>query len=268
MLSNITLGCMVSREPKKETIGEDNKPMLSVPVKFQKVDKDKKISEFELLARVYGDLAISLANSVTVQTPLILTGSLTMEDFPLEGGGVMKVVVLGVTGAIPLASYDGLMGMNSVAVVGRIGNDPDLRYFESGSCVAKTSIAFNQNKNQTSWFDFKTWGKTAETLAEHVRKGHKLGLQGSLDFDEWTDKTTGALVQKPVISAQRIEFLEPKENSGQQAQFGVPASNAAPPQVQPVHNPSQDTQGAFSAAAPAGTTTPANATAPTPGAPW
>jgi len=102
------------------------------------------------------------------------------------------------------------MSINTVTLVGRAGRDPDVRYFESGSVVCKFSLAVDRRSRSTDqpdWFNLEMWGRTAEIAANYVRKGSLLGVSGSLKFDQWSDRSTGALRSSPVIRVERLELL-------------------------------------------------------------
>ena len=108
------------------------------------------------------------------------------------------------------------MSINTVTLVGRAGRDPDVRYFESGSVVCNFSLAVNRrsrNSDQPDWFRLEIWGRTAEIAANYVRKGSLIGITGSLKFDQWTDRATGALRTAPVIRVDRLELLGSKRDT-------------------------------------------------------
>jgi single-strand DNA-binding protein len=104
--------------------------------------------------------------------------------------------------------------LNSVNLVGRVGGDPDVKYFESGKVKAKLSLAVNrQSKNkETDWFELEIWGKTAEVAANYVRKGSLIGISGSLKIDRWDDRTSGAQRSKPVIKVDKLDLLGSKND--------------------------------------------------------
>jgi single-strand DNA-binding protein len=107
------------------------------------------------------------------------------------------------------------MSLNSVTLVGRVGGDPDVKYFESGSVVCNLTLAVNRqsrNNDQPDWFNLEMWGKTAEVAANHVRKGSLIGVSGALKFEHWKDRSTGANRSKPVIRVERLELLGSKRD--------------------------------------------------------
>jgi single-strand DNA-binding protein len=113
------------------------------------------------------------------------------------------------------------MSLNSVTLVGRVGGDPDIKYFESGSVVCNLTLAVNRrsrNSDQPDWFNLELWGKTAEVAANYVRKGSLIGITGALKFDAWKDRSTGTNRTKPVIRVERLELLgSRRDNEGADA---------------------------------------------------
>lgn len=104
---------------------------------------------------------------------------------------------------------------NNVVLVGRVGKDPEIRYFESGSSMASFSLAVNRPSKEkiTDWFDIKLWGRQAEIAGEYVRKGSQVCIEGQLDFDSWNDKNSGDLQVKPVIAASNLRLLGSKSDN-------------------------------------------------------
>ncbi len=108
------------------------------------------------------------------------------------------------------------MSLNVVNLVGRAGVDPDVKYFESGSVVCNLVMAVDRrtrNDDKPDWFPLELWGKTAEIAANYVRKGSLIGIKGSLKFDRWQDRNTGADRSKPVIRVDRLYLLGSKRDS-------------------------------------------------------
>lgn len=112
------------------------------------------------------------------------------------------------------------MSLNFVTLVGRVGMDPDVKYFESGSVKCRLTLAVNRrsrNNEQPDWFNLELWGKTAEVAANYVRKGSLIGVSGSLKFEHWQDRSTGASRSKPVIQVERLDLLGSKQDTDQGA---------------------------------------------------
>ena len=103
-----------------------------------------------------------------------------------------------------------LPGINAVALAGRAGRDPEVRYFESGSSVADFTLAVKRPRREEEnpdWFNLKVWGKQAEVAADYVHKGSLLGITGSLAEERWTDRTSGEERSKLVVRVGRLDLL-------------------------------------------------------------
>ncbi|MCS6960549.1 MAG: single-stranded DNA-binding protein [Pseudanabaenaceae cyanobacterium SKYGB_i_bin29] len=114
--------------------------------------------------------------------------------------------------------------INRVHLVGRAGKDPEITFFESGNCVSKFTLAVNRRTSnrdeQPDWFDIEIWGKRAEVAANYVKKGHLVGIVGSLKFDRWKDKTTGEDRSRPVVLVDELELLTSKKEAEAMATGG------------------------------------------------
>ncbi|HTL88714.1 MAG TPA: single-stranded DNA-binding protein [Leptolyngbya sp.] len=108
------------------------------------------------------------------------------------------------------------MSLNVVTLVGRVGGEPDVKYFESGSVKCRLTLAVNRqtkNSDQPDWFNLELWGKQADVAANYVRKGSLIGVKGSLKLDTWADKNTGAARSSPVIVVDRLQLLGSKRDN-------------------------------------------------------
>lgn len=72
-----------------------------------------------------------------------------------------------------------------VSVTGRLGRDPEIKFIESsGLAITSFSLAVKRFKD-TSWFDFAAFKKSAETIANYVKKGQALGVIASFKWESW-----------------------------------------------------------------------------------
>ena len=77
---------------------------------------------------------------------------------------------------------------NSVQLIGRLGNDPEVNTFESGTKKATFSVATNDvyynNKGEkveeTQWHNIVAWGKKVDVIENYLKKGSEVALQGRL----------------------------------------------------------------------------------------
>ena len=81
--------------------------------------------------------------------------------------------------------------INHVTLLGRVGNDPDLRHTNGGTAVVELRLATdrysktNDGQSKTDWHNVVIWSKTAEAVAKYVRKGDRIHVTGSLRQHSW-----------------------------------------------------------------------------------
>lgn len=78
------------------------------------------------------------------------------------------------------------MSINSVQLFGRLGQDPEAIWSDSG-LRTKGSLAVTIDKTTTDWYALTAFGKTAEILANFVRKGEQVAIEGRLSLSGWVD---------------------------------------------------------------------------------
>jgi single-strand DNA-binding protein len=125
--------------------------------------------------------------------------------------------------------------INRVTIVGRLTRDPELRHLPSGTPVLQLGVAVNgrQRDDAGNWtdkpnfFDVKVFGNQAETLAQHLGKGRRIGVDGRLDWSSW-EAQDGSKRSKVEIIANSVQFLDSRGDAegGGERQF-VPAAATA-----------------------------------------
>lgn len=108
------------------------------------------------------------------------------------------------------------MSLNVVTLVGRVGGKPEIKYFDSGSVKCRLTLAVrrrSRNTDEPDWFALELWGKTAEIAGTYVQKGSQIGVTGSLRFDYWQDRNTGANRSTPVIRVEQLDLLGSKRDN-------------------------------------------------------
>ena len=88
------------------------------------------------------------------------------------------------------------MSVNKVILVGNVGNDPEVKYLDGGTAVAKFSLATTENyKNkagervsQTEWHNIVAWRHLAELTEKYIIKGKQLFIEGRITTRSWEDK--------------------------------------------------------------------------------
>ena len=93
----------------------------------------------------------------------------------------------------------------------RLTRDPEVRVTQEGNnTVARFGIAVEIGKDKANFFNVTAWNKTAEFAEKYLKKGTKVGIEGQLRSEEYTNKD-GQKVTVVYILADRIEFCESKK---------------------------------------------------------
>jgi len=88
------------------------------------------------------------------------------------------------------------MSLNKVMLIGNLGRDPEMRYTQSGDPIANFSLATSerwtdksgQRQERTEWHRVEVFGKQAQVVRDYCSKGRQIYVEGSIRYDEWTDK--------------------------------------------------------------------------------
>ena len=89
-----------------------------------------------------------------------------------------------------------MASVNRVILVGNLGRDPEIRYTQGGDPIANFSLATNevwtdkggQRQERTEWHRVEVFGKAAQVAKDYLSKGRQVYVEGSIRYDEWTDK--------------------------------------------------------------------------------
>ena len=114
--------------------------------------------------------------------------------------------------------------MNSVALIGRLTRDPEIRYTGDQMAIATFSIAIDRppRRDGTRETDFPritVFGRQAENCEKYLKKGRMVGVTGRIQTGSYTNKN-GDKVYTTDIVADRVEFLEWGDREGGQNQGG------------------------------------------------
>lgn len=141
------------------------------------------------------------------------------------------------------------IGINKCIILGRVGNDPEVKYSASGSAIANLSVATSEQwkdkqtgekKEQTEWHRVVIFGKLAEVAGEYLRKGSQVYIEGQLRTRKWTDSngvdkyTTEIVIPQmggvmQMLGGKRDDSgQQPRQQSGQQPQQQQPPKQQGP----------------------------------------
>ena len=127
-----------------------------------------------------------------------------------------------------------MKSLNKITLIGNLGQDPEVKYMQSGDAVASFSLATSESwKDKTSgeqvekteWHRCVAWRKLGEIVGQYAKKGQKLYVEGKLQTRKWTDKE-GQERYTTEIQVNDIILLSAKGEGGEQAH----RSSSKPPQ--------------------------------------
>ena len=128
--------------------------------------------------------------------------------------------------------------MNKVMLIGNVGAEPQVRYLDTGICVAQLRLATTERgyslpngtqvPDRTEWHSVVFWRKLGETVEKFVHKGDKLYVEGKIQSRTYDDRQ-GIRHQIVEIMADNMEMLSPRRE-------GSPAASGST--QQPVANQS------------------------------
>ena len=114
--------------------------------------------------------------------------------------------------------------MNSVALIGRLTRDPEVRYTPSGDAIASFSIAIDRppkrdGTHETDYPRIVVFGRQAETCERYLKKGRMVSVLGSIQTGSYTNRD-GQKVYTTDIAASRVEFIDSKPQQETMQDFG------------------------------------------------
>ncbi|HEU4419159.1 MAG TPA: single-stranded DNA-binding protein [Planctomycetota bacterium] len=107
-----------------------------------------------------------------------------------------------------------MANFNKVILMGNLTRDVELRQTQSGMALAKFGMATNrkwsqngEQKESTCFVDLTAWGRQAEVLAQYVKKGSQLFIEGRLEYSTWEAKDGGGKRSKLEVVVENFQFI-------------------------------------------------------------
>lgn len=112
--------------------------------------------------------------------------------------------------------------LNKVMLIGRLGQDPEVRYTQQGTPIANFSVATDESytdrdgarQERTEWHRIVVFERQAENCANYLGKGSLVYIEGKLQTRKWQDQQ-GQDRYTTEIRAQRVQFLDRKGDASQ-----------------------------------------------------
>lgn len=139
--------------------------------------------------------------------------------------------------------------LNQCNFIGRLGQDPEVRYMPDGKAAANISIGCsekwkdkntNEQKERTEWVRCTAFGRLAEIMGEYLYKGSLVYVSGKMQTKKWQDQSGQDRYTTEIIVSE-MKMLSSKSDNQHQQQGGLgqPQQPQAQPQRQPAQQPQQ-----------------------------
>ncbi len=137
-----------------------------------------------------------------------------------------------------------MASINKVFLLGNLGQDPDVRYTESGTAVATLNLATNRSyKNrdgqpvtETEWHRVVLFGRTAELAKDYLRKGRSVFIEGRLRTRKWTDQN-GIDRYTTEIVCDNMQFVGSRNDAQSSGGYSDGFESAPRPAPRPAPQP-------------------------------
>ncbi len=132
-----------------------------------------------------------------------------------------------------------MSSLNKVMLIGRLGQDPEVRYTQSNTAVATLSLATSERykdgngefQEKTEWHRVVAWGRLAEICQQYLHKGSLIYIEGPLQTRQWEDNQ-GQKRYTTEIKALQMTMLDSKGSGSSGG--GAPAPQAQPQSSTPM----------------------------------
>ena len=127
-----------------------------------------------------------------------------------------------------------MASLNSVTLVGHMGQDPKVNCTQSGIAVANLSVATSmrvkgadgQYTDKTEWHKVTAWDKTADFCGKYLHKGSMVLVEGRIETRKWQDKDGQDRYSTEVV-ANRVQSLDKREAGQTDGQGGSQSQELA-----------------------------------------
>ena len=114
-----------------------------------------------------------------------------------------------------------MSSLNKVMLIGRLGQDPEVRYTQSNTAVATLNMATSERykdgngelQERTEWHRVVAWGRLAEICQQYLHKGSLIYVEGPLQTRQWEDNQ-GQKRYTTEVKALQMTMLDSKSSGG------------------------------------------------------
>lgn len=144
------------------------------------------------------------------------------------------------------------MYLNRATIIGNLTRDPELKSLPSGVKVANFSVATNrvwydenrQKQEATDYHNIVSFGKQAETIAQYMKKGSSIYVEGRLQTRSWDDASSGKKMYRTEVVAEKFQFgpkggSSPVSDSSSNSS-SAPSDSQEAPAIDEIDYPEED----------------------------
>lgn len=148
------------------------------------------------------------------------------------------------------------MYLNKAIIIGNLTRDPELKSLPSGIKVCSFSVATNRvwrDKNgarqeSADYHNVVVFGRQAETVAQYMKKGSSIMVEGRMQTRSWDDKNSGEKKYRTEIIADRTQFGPrggagngaPQSGANQSTGYSAPSANVPEEDSDAIEYPEED----------------------------
>ena len=116
--------------------------------------------------------------------------------------------------------------LNKVLLIGRLGNDPEIKQMSNGKNVARLSVATSETwkdknsgerKEKTEWHRVVLWRRLAEIAGEYLKKGSKVYIEGQLQTRKW--EQDGQTRYTTEVIGRDMQFLDSRGSTSENSSY-------------------------------------------------
>lgn len=134
-----------------------------------------------------------------------------------------------------------MANFNKVILAGNLTRDPELRYTPKGTAIARITLAINRSwktetgetKEEVTFVEVDAFARQAEVIAQYMKKGRPLLVEGRLKLDQWEDKNTHQKQSKLKVTLESFSFIDSRgadsTSGGESPRPRPPAAVASAP---------------------------------------
>lgn len=137
--------------------------------------------------------------------------------------------------------------INKAIIVGRLGQDPELKFTPGGAAVAKFSIATDESfknkagekQQKTEWHNIVAWGKLAEICGQYLAKGKLVYVEGRMQSRKWEDQGGNKKTSFEIVATHMTMLGSKEDNPAGRPENERPAVKQQAASEPPINDPDE-----------------------------